>query len=101
MLFDKKREVLKQTRPYMVIHCPEENLSAVYDRRYSLLFECASDRLLQYAKTNNTQMRKGFRLTKLEQQPSWITDELKEECICYHCYNDGTSNAIIAKIPEE
>jgi hypothetical protein len=71
----------------LVIH-PESKESAVYNRKYKLLHEDASQKLISRAQKHNTQVRTGFTLTSPEQQPSWMTEEKKKQCVIYHLYRD-------------
>ena len=41
----------------------------------------------------------GFNLSDHQQQPSWINENIKQECILYFCYNDGTDDLDLQKIP--
>lgn len=95
------RQIYHRIKPYLIIVHPPSGNAAVYNRDYEKLSEWASERLIAYASQNNTQVEHGFKLTKPEQQPSWLTDSVKAECVSYHVYNDGSSTKQIGDIPEE
>lgn len=96
----KKSNIYRRITPYfIVVHSPSGK-SAVYNRNYEKLFEGASDRLIAYARTHNTQITSGFRLTLPEQQPTWMRPELEDECVGYHTYNDGSTMKEINSVPE-
>lgn len=87
-------------KPYYLVLHPESGKTAVYNRKYEKLFEDASNELTGYAVKHNTQIAPGLGLTQPEQQPSWIKDEMKEECVGYHLYSDTTPISQIKRIPD-
>ncbi|MCL4296181.1 MAG: hypothetical protein KJ077_10655 [Anaerolineae bacterium] len=95
-----QRDKLKLFKPYFLILHPQTGKTAVYNRKYEKMFEAASAELIGYAVKHNTQVAPGFGLTKPEQQPSWISEEIKEQCIGYHLYSDTSTTPQIKKIPE-
>lgn len=64
------------------------------------MFEAASPQLINYAIHNHTQSSTGFKLTSPEQQPSWISSDMKDKYVCYFFYNDGSDIVNLRKIPE-
>lgn len=77
------------TNFYMLVMC-DPNYYAIYNRKYELVSENAPKKdVLWIAQHRATQVRNGFRLTAPEQQPSWMKDELQNQCVCYHLYKDS------------
>jgi hypothetical protein len=96
----KEYRNLKRIKPYLLVIHPRSGNSAAYDRKYQLMFEGASQHLIDRAKAHHTQIKQGFNLTEPEQQPSWMTPDKQEECICYHLYNDASDIDELRNIPE-
>jgi hypothetical protein len=91
---------LKAIKPYLLVIHPKTGNTAVYDRKYQLMFEGASQRLIRHAESHHTQVGQGFKLSYPEQQPSWMSSEKQEECILYHLYKDSSNIVTIRSIPE-
>jgi hypothetical protein len=83
--------------PYVLVTHGEH--FAVYDRKYHLLRESASPELIAWANTNNTKSKIGFTFTSPEQQPSWITEELKPHCVTQHLWDDRTPEGKVQRVP--
>lgn len=91
---------LKTFKPYLVVFHPESNHSAVYNRRYEMMFEGASAILINHAINHHTAKYDGYHLSEPEQQPSWMRPEIKDQCIRYFLYNDASDVTHLRKIPE-
>lgn len=78
-------------KPYFLVIHKGSGQSAVYNRKYEKEFEGASCNLINHAIENHTRVQDGFKLTYPEQQPSWMTPKIKEDCICYHLYDDNST----------
>jgi hypothetical protein len=89
----------KESIPYMVVHHPASGNTAIYGRRYELMLEKASQALLQFAKNQPFKFKQGFDLSDAKQQPKWINEDIKQECVLYFCYDDGSTDSHLRKIP--
>ena len=91
---------LKTFKPYLLVFHPESRRSAVYNRKYEMMFERASTMLTNYAIENHTETYSGFDLSEPEQKPSWMMPEMRGQCIQYFLYNDASDITHLRKIPE-
>ena len=91
---------LKQIKPYFLVIHRESGKSAVYNRKYELMFESASAQLIDFAERYHAQTEPGFKLTYPAQQPSWMRPDIEGECVNYHLYNDGATVEALRAIPE-
>jgi len=90
----------KKSIPYLVVVHPASGKTAVYNRDYQLMFENASKVLVDFAQRQHPRLRQnGFMLSYPDQQPSWMSDGIKQECMSCFCYDDGTKIAELRKIP--
>ncbi len=91
---------LKSIKPYLLVIHPETGYTAVFDRKYQLMFESASQRLVRHAEAHHTQATQGFDLTRPDQQPSWMTADKQGGGVLYHLYKDSSPIDEIRNIPE-
>jgi len=85
------------TTPYLVVISGEH--SAIYNRKYELISENASQELIAFVLSNYTQRQDDFRLFHSHQQPTWMSDTTRQAAVSYFCYNDGVNARTIANIP--
>ena len=95
-----KKSINKALIPYLIVFYPISENTAVYNRDYQLIFEGASQALIQFAENRSSLLiQTGFNLSDPKQQPSWINENIKQDCLLYFCYNDGTDDLDLQKIP--
>jgi hypothetical protein len=94
-----RRYKLRKRKPYVVVIHPETGKSAVFNRDYELMAEEASIKLIGTGVKRHTGITRGFTFTLPHQQPSWMEEEMKAECISFHLYNDMTYIEEIEALP--
>lgn len=94
---ETERRKIIASKPYKITTCGRK--AAVYNRKYELVSSSADPKLIAYAQKNHTHYSCGFLMSLPEQQPTWMTDNLRERCENYHLFLDAWDTALIKQIP--